>query len=135
MEPLLVYIDREESLKLWLEEQLVNELYEADLKLGLRRDMAKVWSVSDEDPIEAAATIVLVEGWCLRHLIYLEGQRWSQLNCKWIASLYEALRFLHIGQLVNNGLFKKWVKEQRRDLAISCLGQRRFMRSFLSSWD
>ena len=78
--------------------------------------MAKVWNLSDEDPMEAAATIMVVEGWCLRHLIHLKGQKWSQLNCKWTASLHEALRFLHIGQLVNNSLFKKWVKGQRRDI-------------------
>ena len=115
MEQLLAYRAREESLKPWLEEQIINDLYVADLKLSLRRDMAKVWSVRDEDPMEAAATIVVVEGWCLRHLIYLKGQRWSTLNCKWTASLNEALRFLHIGQLVNNGLFKKWVKGHRHD--------------------
>ena len=120
---LLAYIAREESLKPWLEEQFISDLYAADLKLGLRRDMAKVWSMSDEDPMEAAATIVVVEGWCLRHLIYLKSQRWSKLNCKWTASLNEALRFLHMGQLVINGLFKKWVKGQRRDLEYNITGQ------------
>ena len=75
MQPLLVYIDREVSRKPWLEEQFFNDLYDTDLKLGLRRDMTKVWSISDEDPKEAAATIVLVDGWRLRHLIYLKGQR------------------------------------------------------------
>ena len=37
-------------------------LYQADLKLGLRQDMVKVWVVRVEDPMEAAATIVAVEG-------------------------------------------------------------------------
>ena len=97
VERLLAYLAREESLKPWLEEQFMSDLYAADLKLGMRRDMAKVWSVRDEDPMEAAATIVVVEGWCLRHLVFLKGQRWSQQNVKWTASLLEALRFLHIG--------------------------------------
>ena len=61
-------------------------MYAADLKLDLRWDMTKVWSMSDEDLMEPAATIVAVEGWCLRHLICLKGQKWSQLNCKWTAS-------------------------------------------------
>ena len=78
--------------------------------------MATVWSVRDEDLMEAAATIVVFEGWCLRHLIYLKGQRWSTQNCKWTTSLNEALRFLHIGQLFNNGVFKKWVKGHLCDL-------------------
>ena len=92
------YLDHEESLKPWLEEQFVSDIYAADLKLGLCRDMAKVWSVREEDPMEAAATIVAMEGWCLRHIIYLKGQQWSQLNCTSTASLFEALHFMHIGQ-------------------------------------
>ena len=99
IEQFLAYLSREESLKPWLEEQFVSDLYAADLNPGLRRDMAKIGSVSEEVPMAAAATIVVVEGWCLRHLIFLQGQRWSQRNCNWIASL--------IRHLVNNGLLKK----------------------------
>ena len=66
--------------------------------------------------MEAAATIGIVEGWCPRHFIYLKGQRSAPLNCTWTASLHEALHLLHIGQLVNNWLFKKWVKGQHCDL-------------------
>ena len=62
MEQTLAFLAREESLNPWLEEQFTSSLYAADLKLGLRRDMAKVWSVSNEEPLEATATIVLVEG-------------------------------------------------------------------------
>ena len=99
-----------------MEEQFISSMYAADLKLGLRRDMEKVWSVSDKDPMMAAATIVVVEGWCLRHLILLKGQRWSQRNCNWAASLLKFLRLLHIGHLVNNGLFKTWVNNQLNDI-------------------
>ena len=34
----LAYPYREESLKPWLEEQFISDLYAADLKLGLRRE-------------------------------------------------------------------------------------------------
>ena len=79
----------------------------------------------------AAATIATVEGCCLRYLICLKGQRWSQLNCKWAAGLHEALGFLYIGQPVNNGLFKKWVKRQRRDLEYNITSwPKAFLRSF-----
>ena len=44
MERLLANLARYESLTPWLEEQFVSGIYAADLKLGLRRDMAKVWS-------------------------------------------------------------------------------------------
>ena len=94
MEQFLAYLIHEDSLKPWLEEQFVSDMNAANLKLSLRRGMATVWGVRDEAPMEAAATIVAVEGWCLRRLIYIKGQRLSQLNCKWTASLHEALRFL-----------------------------------------
>ena len=61
MERFLAYLVHEESLKPWWGEHYVNDLYAADLKLGCHRDMTKVWSVRDEDPMEAAATIVAVE--------------------------------------------------------------------------
>ena len=86
MERFLAYLAREKIFKPRLEEQFVSDLHAADLKLGLRRNMAKVWSVSDDDPMEASATIVVVEGWCHSHLIYLKGQSWSKLNCIWTAS-------------------------------------------------
>ena len=63
MEQFLAYLAREKSLKHWLDEQYISALYDADVKLGLRRDVVKVWNVSEEDPIEAAATIEGVEGW------------------------------------------------------------------------
>ena len=42
VERLLAYLSRKESLKPSLEEQFISDLYVADLKLGLRRDMVKV---------------------------------------------------------------------------------------------
>ena len=89
MERFQAYVAHQESLKPWLKEQFISSLYAAYLTLGLRRDIAKVWSVSDEAPMAAAATIVVVEGWYLCHLIFLKGQRWSQRTCNWIASLDE----------------------------------------------
>ena len=71
-ERLLAFLEQEGSLKPWLEEHFVRDLNAADFKL-LRRDMAKVWSESDEDPMAAADTIVVVEDWCFRHLIFLQG--------------------------------------------------------------
>ena len=56
----------------------------------------------------------------------------SQLNCKWTASLYEALRFLRIGQLVDNGLFKSWVKGHGGDLEYNIMSWTTpFLRSFI----
>ena len=69
----LSYLAREESLKPWMDEQSVCEFYEADLRLGLHRDIVKVCSVKQEVRMEAAATTVAVDGWCLRHLIVPRG--------------------------------------------------------------
>ena len=59
MELNLTYLAREESLKPLLEEQFTSSLYAADPKLGLCRDLAKVWNVSDEDPVAATTTIAV----------------------------------------------------------------------------
>ena len=79
-EQFIAYLARNEIQKPWMDEQFVCDLYAADLKLGLHRGMAKVWSGKEEGPMEAAATLVAVEGWCLHCLIFLKGRKWSQLN-------------------------------------------------------
>ena len=64
----------------------------------------------------ATATIVPMEGCFLRHLIVLKGQRWSMSKCCWIAIQHEVFNILHIGHLVNNGLFKKWINSKLNDI-------------------
>ena len=61
-------------MKRWLEAQFTADLYGADLRLGMRPNMALLWCVKDENPLEAAGTIIVLEGWCLRHLAYIQGQ-------------------------------------------------------------
>ena len=45
-----------------MEQQFISALCAADPKLGLRRDIAKIWNVIEKDPMEATTTIVVVEG-------------------------------------------------------------------------
>ena len=57
------YLAQEDNMTLWLEVQFTADLYEADLRLGMRPNMALLWSVNSECPLEAAGTIVVLEGW------------------------------------------------------------------------
>ena len=47
----------------WVGAQFTEDLHEEDLCLGMRPDMAMLWSVKGEDPLEAAGTIIVLEGW------------------------------------------------------------------------
>ena len=53
------YRTQEDSMTPWLELQFTEDLYEADLSLGMRPDMALLWSVKGEGLLEAAGTIVV----------------------------------------------------------------------------
>ena len=43
----------------WLEAQFTDDLYEEDLRLGMLPDMAMLWIVKGEGPLQAARSIVV----------------------------------------------------------------------------
>ena len=112
-EPGTAYLAQEDSVKRWLEVQFTEDLNEADLRLGMRPGMALLWSVKDESPSEAAGTIVVLEGWCLRHLTFIQEQLSTHPRAlKWVAQLHEIFRLLHIDRLANNAIFNTWGRAQ-----------------------
>ena len=94
------YLAEDDTMNRWVEAQFTDDLYKADLRLGIRPDMALLWCVKNEDPLEAAETIVVLEGWCLRHLTFIQG---SPTTHPWACIrdplLNEILRLLHVGHL------------------------------------
>ena len=46
----------------WLKAQLTGGLYDTVLHFGMRAVMALLWCVKGEDPLEAAGSIVVLEG-------------------------------------------------------------------------
>ena len=44
------------------------------MRLGMRPYIPILWCIPVEDPLEADATIVVLEGWYIHHLIFLQGK-------------------------------------------------------------
>ena len=65
------YHAEDDTMNRWLEAQFTNTLYETDLRLGMRPDMALLRNIKGEGPLEAAGTIVVLEGWSLYHLTFI----------------------------------------------------------------
>ena len=75
----------------------------------MRPDMALLWSVKGEGPLEAPGTIIVLEGWCLRHLTFIQGRPTTHPRAhKLVSLLNEILRLPNVGPLANKTLFKTW---------------------------
>ena len=79
------YYAEEDTMNRRREVQFTNDLYKEDLRIGMRPDMAMLWSVKGEGLLEATGTIVVLEGWCLRHLTFIQGRPTTHSRAhKWV---------------------------------------------------
>ena len=109
MEHYSVDLVEDDVINCWVKAQFTEDLHEADLCIGMRPNVALLWSVKGEGLLEAAGIIIVLEGCCLRHLTFIQGRLmtypWTH---KWFPILNKILRLLYAGRLASNALFKTW---------------------------